>query len=417
MVSNKLDYILLTIIIALNGFEVIYRASLVIQIGIMLFVALCFFYRKHTFKLKFWFYISPFLFTFILQGLYINELSLGVANAISVLVKLLTGYMVITSIKEKFHSTFVNLMYFFAVISLLLFPTQFSESLTHSIKEFADSVIKPVGTENLPEGYRSSTLVLFTYQHAYGHQDKIAELRNCGPFWEPGMFAVFLVPALMMNLFINRKPVISKKNIVFIVATATTFSTTGIIALLLVLFINFFVSLNKTKKVVYFPILMAFIFIGYHYIWKLEFIEGKIKNNILISNEDRRSRFGAMLYHYSELKNSPFIGASLKIAVEDNNLEFKDKLVSPNGLSLVFFNWGVIIGTLYFVFFYRGLKNWLAYMGIYKPSIYISFFSIFCLLAFSQDLTSRYFYLMILMFGLCYSKSNRLNILDKLTSK
>jgi len=407
MKSKKLDYLLLTIVIALTGFEVIYRASLLLQFIILIFVAVCFFYKKHTFKLKFWFWISPFLIPFIFQGLFIDNLSLGVNNILALVVKFVICYMVFEIIKERFHSTFVNLIYFFSVISLLLFPTQFSQSLTKSIKSTADSFIKPIGTEDLPPGFVSSTLILFTYQHIYG-QDYV-DLRNCGPFWEPGMFALFLILALLINIFVMKANLFSKKNVVFIIATITTFSTTGIICLFLILFFRFFISLNKTKQVFYFPILIVFIFMSYNYIWKFDFISGKIENNIAISSDDKRSRFGAVIYHFTELGKSPFIGASLKIGAEETSFAHEDKLSSPNGLSLVFFNWGIIVGTLYFVLLYIGIRNMLLLSRVLDYKIHFVFFLIFCILAFSQDITLRYFYIMILFFSFSYQRQKTIN--------
>jgi hypothetical protein len=313
--------------------------------------------------------------------------------------------MVLEVIKRNLHIKFVNFMCFFAIISLLFFPTQFSEELTYTIKETADSIIKPIGTENFPENLVSSTLVLFTYQHAY--HGGLAEIRNCGPFWEPGMFSVFLNIALMINLFINKTDLFSKKNIVFMITIGTTVSTAGILSLFLILITKFFISQSKAKRTLYFPFLILFIYLSYNYVWKLDFISQKIDNNISTSEKDKRSRFGAVIYHFTELSNSPLIGASLKIGESEKGLvAFEEKDVSPNGLSLVFFNWGIPVGILYFILFYVGLKRWLIFCDIQNKLLPFIFFFMFCFLVFSQDITSRHFYLMILLFVLSYSKSN-----------
>lgn len=406
---TKLEYLLLTLIIALTGFEVIFRASVVLQTAIMLFVACIFFNKKKKFDLRFWLFTAVILLPFFFQGVYINDLRLGFANIYAYIVKFMMCYMVVVLTKERFPLTYVNIIYFFAVISLFFFPIQFSEGLTASVKQFADSIIKPIGSENISESYVSSTLVVFTFQHAYGAD--VAEIRNCGPFWEPGMYAIFLNIALFINLFVLKTKLWSRKNIIFMIVIATTVSTTGIICVMIILFLRFFITLSSAKKVLYLPIFLIFIYIAYNFIWKLEVVSGKIEDNISISQDDRRSRFGAMIYHFAELQKSPLIGVSLDVGASEKDIAFEDRLVSPNGLSLVFFNFGIPIGIFYFVFFYKGAKRFFYYYNVNNTLIAASFFMIACILAFSQDITMRYFYLVILVFAIAYPKSKPLGLI------
>lgn len=57
--------------------------------------------------------------------------------------------------------------------------------------------------------------------------------RNCGPFWEPSIFAAYISFALVFQLFISKKPV-RKRVIVFILTIVTTMSTGGAVLLIMI---------------------------------------------------------------------------------------------------------------------------------------------------------------------------------------
>lgn len=402
--TSKIDYLLVGVIVALTGFEFLFRASIYLELFIILCV-LMFFLNNKKFKPEFFLIAIPLILPAVLQAVMFNLYVPGLKNIVSTLANLILCYLVLEIVKDRFHITFVNFMFFLAVISLVFFPTQFFPSVQEFIKNSIGSIISPIGTSDIPEDYRSKTLIFFTYMWGMDTLPNIMQ-RNCGAFWEPGMYAVFLNLALLINLYVNNTKILSVKNLSFITATITTFSTTGYIVLFIIIISIFLLRESKVKALLGLPILILFVYISYTYVWKLEFMSNKINTNIEASADSRSSRFGAILFHFEKLKQFPIGGVSIK-HYEDEKRIFRnnfDRQSSPNGLSLVFFVFGIPIGILYYIFLYKGISRWLEFNYISSKLIHFLFFLIFTLLAFSQDVTCRLFYLMFLFFTICIPK-------------
>jgi len=411
MRKSALDYILVGLIIALTGFEVIYRAGFLFHMGVLLCISIYFFWNKGDFKPDAFLIISIFVLPLVLQAFKFHIYLQSFKSITFLIVNLLICYLIIEIVKERFNSTFVNIIYFLALFSFIFYPTQFYLPLQEYIKSTLGSFINPLGSADIPEGYKSKTLIFFTYIHNYGsewlQQDVLP--RNSGAFWEPGLFAVFLNIALIINTFINEKLLFSKKNIVFIIAIITTFSTSGFIVLFLIIISYFILHDNLIKIVVSLPIIAAIVYFSITYVWAMDFMSKKIEENIVSSSERRSSRFGAALYHFRELKKFPLGGVYLKLEDEEKNLIPTDKEVSPNGLTRVFLNNGIPFAIIYYFLFYRGLKRWLLYNNKSSTLLHWFFFIIFLLLAFSQDITTRLFYEMVLFFSLCFRSQQSVN--------
>lgn len=81
----------------------------------------------------------------------------------------------------------------------------------------------------------------------------VGEPRNYGPFWEPGIFSLILLVAIIFELF-NKKPNITNI-IIFVIAIGTTFSTSSI--LLLPFCVSLFFALKNNKKWFYITLPIA----------------------------------------------------------------------------------------------------------------------------------------------------------------
>lgn len=394
-----IDYLLLCIVVAISGFEYAFRASIFIKFGILIFVFLLFLKRRKKFNPRIFLLISPFIIAYILQAIVFDSYYYGFTNVSQILVDFTLVYLIIVLMGNSFGRTFVNFMFFLTIVSFFLYPTQFFPELQDTIKNSFGSILTPLGSENIPEGFRSNTLFFFNYIHTYGHGTESLLLRNSGPFWEPGMFGVFLCLALIINLFINKVKFLTKKNIVFIIGVITTVSTSAYLILFLIILFHFWSLKNKFKFLLYAPVLLLFISVAYGYVWELDFMREKVEKNIATSKEDRTSRFGAVIYHFEQLKESPLTGVTIANTSADQNLQFINKEVSPNGLSLVFYVFGIPIGIYYFLRLYKGIKNLLISHNSFRKSTAIGVFILILLLAFSQDVTMRLFYIMLICFG------------------
>jgi hypothetical protein len=228
-------------------------------------------------------------------GTYIDQFG-------KLLLYFITSYLILKDLKNKFHVHFVKIMTFITVISFVFYPTQFHLPLQDLVKDSLGSVFSPLGYESgdVPERYISKTLIFFTYHHNYGHTFTGLP-RNCGAFWEPGVFGFFLVAALAFNLLLLGRKLYSWRNMLFLAGVITTFSTTAILGTFLVYLYYFVTSgrISRTKKLVFLS-LLVFVFVNF--VWQLEFIGGKIVEKFADADSDMSSRFGAVIYHFYWLR-------------------------------------------------------------------------------------------------------------------
>lgn len=142
-----------------------------------------------------------------------------------------------------FKVSFVKIMYYLSVISLILFPLYL---LIPKLSEI-NVVYNTVGTP-------ASNLVLYI-----GNDYE----RNMGMFWEPGAFQAFVSIALLFCVL--DETINFKKLLVFVATIITTFSTTGYFAVAVVIY--FIVkrwntidrSSKKLLKYLAFPMIALFL--------------------------------------------------------------------------------------------------------------------------------------------------------------
>ncbi|MCU8297444.1 hypothetical protein OC521_08460 [Vibrio vulnificus] len=187
---------------------------------------------KKISKLLVWFFLS--LITIVVFSSFVNN-SL---NSIHSLVKMLIiisfsfFYCTIYSAKDAAKS-FLNIFYIISIISLFLY---FSINLTNI-------TIPSIQIVN-------SNDIIYHYMGVYSYFDGFMQFRNNAIFWEPGIFASFLILALYMEMyFYNNERFV--RVFVFFIALITTLSSAGI-----VLFFLFLLSLIIKYRVSFKTILI-----------------------------------------------------------------------------------------------------------------------------------------------------------------
>lgn len=217
--------------------------------------------------------------------------------------------------------------------------------------------------------------------------------RNKGPFWEPGRYTVFLTFALLIGVYQKNKPLLSFSNLMLLIANITTFSTAGYVAMVVFL-AGYVISKYKLSwKGVVLLVLLSFVVI---YTNQLDFMSEKISNQY--SSSDERSRFGAMLYHFPYIINSPIIGYGDRVSYVTGGFE-----MSPNGWTYLLIQWGIPFSiSLLFLLFHscRILFNSHKLYGMFA-------FAVMLVLAFSQTIMSAPFYLCLYFLGLFLNPSER----------
>ena len=132
----------------------------------------------------------------------------------------------------KFRYVYCRHMFFFSIISLAFFIPIFINPSFHSQILALKSVIPQLG-ENFNEisSNPGMNLYIVFISDAVFYVNGL--YRNCGPFYEPGLFASFVSIALIINLA-NEKKIINLANIVYVLTILSTISTGGYMVLMLI---------------------------------------------------------------------------------------------------------------------------------------------------------------------------------------
>lgn len=184
--------------------------------------------------------------------------------------------------------------------------------------------------------------------------------RNCGMFWEPGVFATFLIYAIIFELFFNKDKISIIRLALFSLCIFTANSAGGFF-LWLVCLILFFMKSSKGKKrnpLVYLVVSIIFV-LGIVVILNLDYI---ILNTRLVNNQYfvkllsesvlGSSRYYAISHNIEIFINNPIFGGGYKTATQQM-ASVADTSTSTYLLSVF-----GILGSSYTIFFIYGIvKN------------------------------------------------------------
>lgn len=303
----------------------------------------------------------------------------------------------------KFRYVYCRHMFFFSIISLAFFIPIFINPSFHSQILALKSVIPQLG-ENFNEisSNPGMNLYIVFISDAVFYVNGL--YRNCGPFYEPGLFASFVSIALIINLA-NEKKIINLANIVYVLTILSTISTGGYMVLMLIVIYYVFSQESKIYKIG----LIAVLPILLPYIYDLDFVGSKMEANLASSSYKAYSRFGAMAYHWEKIKESPFIGyhggAMPNTALDSIMSSFEGRMISPNGITWVFVYYGIPMAVIFYMLLYKSI-DYILPISRRKWETTVIFF-IFLLCAFSQTITTMpIFYLIVSLALTHYNKNN-----------
>lgn len=286
--------------------------------------------------------------------------------------------MIARLIGNSFPKIYVNLIYIVSAICLTLWCIcQIPVGL--DILRSLASQMPLLGWDNIEDNTNIvDTLYIFSIPRSF---DVI--MRNSGPFWEPGRFTIFITLALAINLFHNKESLLSKRNVVLMLTNITTFSTTGYLAMGVLLIGYVFCSDIKLHKKFIIGTLLACIAV---YITNLDFMSDKIIQQS--SDTSSWSRFGAMAYHWSQIEESPLIGYGPYLS----NAFSEGLFSSPNGLTDLIRYYGIPFSLVLYTLLYKSTKTYIVHSVSFSNIIT---FIVLLILCFSQTITySPFFYLL-----------------------
>ncbi len=283
------QYIVVFLFLCVSGNPIfIYGSEWSSIIMAIAMLAICIAHRTFLFSKDLCLWIGGFLFLMTMQYLILPQVSIP-AN-INFLFKLYLAFLVVGYLQSSMRYTYLRVMYWLALISLLFFSIQI--------------VIGPVGV-NFD---RYKTLFLYnTIPTGSGLS------RNSGMFWEPGAFQgyIMIVPLLYI---INIKYLWNnyrKECVVLIITLISTQSTTGYIAFAILLaYILITSDLPFATKYTLLLTVTLFIIGLFSY---LSFLGDKISEEYaatmkLKEGELSWSRMGSFYLDYQNIIKHPIIG-------------------------------------------------------------------------------------------------------------
>lgn len=379
------NYILVFSLLAVTGFEYFYRIGSYL-LFVLCFYAACLFFKK--FRSIDRGIVIVTVLAFILGVFQVLFADAPAPTFIVIPVTLLTAYFIARVVDDHFFYCLDKILYVLAIVSIVFFFLTYSSAFIELIHTKISPLFKPLSynTENEEAWLVHHNIVIYNFKNFTPLYN-----RNSGPFWEPGMYVIFLNIIFFYHLFLTKKFPLRKK-IVYLVAILTTFSSTGYIALIFIyLAYSLFVS-RSNLSVLYILLLLAVIPL----VFQLDFMESKITAQLNEAEAKDSSRFGAVLLHLRVLSDYPLFG------IGTGNMykvyEYTDARSVANGLSLVFMCFGIPLGLLYYILFYRSCART---MHIYSHKKYLGwiYFLLLLILTFSQDISVRIFYFFLIIWG------------------
>lgn len=290
---------------------------------------------------------------------------------------------------KRFVDLYIKIVCLLSVISLLFWCIDFIPQGHSSLLDIGE-MLPQLGWENMRATREGSTanMSYSLYLYTVYFIGDMSIPQNTGPFWEHGIFCIYLVIAFYLNA-IRENKIFTKYNIIFITTIITTFSSSGYVVLIIAMA---FIILQRGGLTFRKIILLSLLLIGTNYISSLDFMTAKITENAMSTQES--SRFFAMVYHWQQIVKSPFIGYGPYL-----NRVFSNLVMSPNGWTQLLRIWGIPFSVYLLIAFYRGIGNFFK-DNRNSSLIRLGFFVIVMAAVFPQTLSVSYFYFFLFFYSL-----------------
>lgn len=284
-------------------------------------------------------------------------------------------------------------------ILMVLFPNQFG------------SLIDLIKLPNSETSILSGNIVIYsmTDLSTYSDVEILGLTRNSGFSWEPGRYASMLVIALYFNLARTKCEFKGNKGFwILLLALLTTQSTTGFMALS-ILFIFILTNKNIQSKFLYalliIPIILMLFnlpFIGEKLtnLMDLETSMAKVEVDLDYTDEDETyvpQRFDGLAFEFMNIVHDPIWGYGIDDKESYTKKEITAALGLSNGIFKVFARFGIILGTLFYIFLFKSSKWVSDYYNVKGASIY---FFLFLAISISYDFTIIPFFLALTLISL-----------------
>jgi hypothetical protein len=355
-----------------------------------LVLAFLFFYYRKKIGKDLLIMVAAVIYLILFQSLYFGGGNLfTTVTLISLLVFM--PYFAAKVIGPRFLKYYRDVMVAIALISIGFWvAVNVSSGLHSNIQSWAISL----GSFYNPEfGIYNDNIIIYTFEE----MEVYGMYRNPGPFHEPGAFSVFLMLAIISEIFITGK-LITRFNILFFANLITTFSTAGFLGLFII--VGFYVYTTKRMTIltkIFVSVSMIAVII--YLFMTLEFLGEKISNQMEEQTETRLNtatsgRFlGArkaliVIYRY------PLFGRGLIAAS-------KASATSEEAAGYGWITWvsqiGIVLGLIYMFYLYKALRNYSVINTRSKLFALFAFVALLAVLGGQKHTNTLVFFILFLM--------------------
>ncbi len=287
---------------------------------------------------------------------------------------------------HQFQRAFIRVMKWLCIISLVGYVAC---SLVPSLREIG--VVSNKGGVN--------------YANFFIYVSSASGNRNLGMFWEPGAFQTFINIAFLFEI-IQEKPDL-KTIVIFVATIITTFSTTGYIAMAMILFLVFLHKNNMKNESLKTFIAFVFIILAVLVYFYQDFlldttrssVFGKIINfftrgqfNASGGSSSATVRFFAVTKPFEEFLQRPLFGWGYEGLIERT----EQYTLTMN--TCTFVNWLAVYGVTFGVTMLSGFVRLSQKIGKSMLAIVLVFL-IFFVVTMSENYVNNAFFVLLVMYG------------------
>ena len=305
-----------------------------VVLGLSLLLFLCLKKRPHRIQT-----IGLILLSFMVFATAIVHFGGELSSHVKLYCFILSGFFIAQFFDaRKFASFFVDAMFFLAIIGIIGY---FLSNTTILLDRL------PLMTNSNGVSYKIGYIFNFIVE---------SKVRNCGPFWEPGIFASYLIISLFMELLILKRKKTILFSIIFVIALITTTSTAGYFLLLLIV-PCFFLNSNKKSAIstIFSGCVVVALFLILLNLDSIILGTGLSNNEyfakLLSENLENSARVTALSHNFIMFSKSPLFGCGFAV-VEQNMVYCGDISTSTYILSVYGF-----MGIFYSIMLVFGIFN------------------------------------------------------------
>lgn len=355
--NNLKEYILTYLVVAFSGIPVFTGDNPIWSIAYVIIVLIFIFDKKQRLDWDVVIFVGLIVWVYLMQAILYDFFSL--VTILTLILKFSYPYFSIKLIGKNFPKYLVNVMYFISITSLFFYLLFI---ISPGFETFVLENITPYFKyKDRNDFYKSHpNFILYTMNIHDGNL-----IRNCGPFWEPGGFAVFLFITLLINYGYEQN-LFSKKNLVFMITIVSTLSTAAVITLVVFVFLITILKLKLGYVFTTFVFIIPAFVIAYE---SMPFLKEKIIRDYEIASSGNyehlaRNRFTSALLDFQDIKERPIFGAGKNNEMRSRKRAYFTYLDHRNnGVTALASNFGIPFTFLYFWLMYRSLKQYYIFVS------------------------------------------------------